>query len=721
MNSNEYKEKILEFMEQKKLSFDNLRKGLGVKGEQDMTSFSCALEELRAEGKLYLDNNFYKLFTKDLGLYQSKIKIINNGKGVTKINGKKFYIPKEKLNGALDKDIVVLKPFCFNDNRVGAEVVQIVKRYNNTLVCELTEDRQLVPLKSKYNIKLVFNDDYTLVPGDRVLVRLGKENNSGFEVEIQNVIGNVNDLNIELTTIAYEFGFDNTTTEQVQKQLREIPTQVEDESIKDRKDLTDEMIYTIDGVCTKDIDDAISIDINEKGNYVLKVHIADVSHYIKEGTPLYNQAKERATSLYLIDKVIPMFPHQISNGICSLNENERRLAITCEMEIDKEGQVTSFDIYESVISSNKKMNYDDVNSIVEKGKWVKGYGKYVDNLCLFKEFSEIATKARINRGSLFFESTEHNILMNGDKPVSFAVKRKGLGEGMIENAMLYANETVAAMIYYMQLPFIYRNHGRPDEDKIKKGLEELKHVSIFKNYSNLMYFKNLSKLLKKVGKTKEFELMSPYILRLLPRALYEAECDEHYGLGLRQYTHFTSPIRRFPDLIVHSLLRRYLFQYNFDDLDEISKELVEIASHSSYKERQADAAEAAAEQMEMAKYMEEHFEELKEQNIAAKITWLDDKGAIVTLNNGIIGSLEYDRFSASSKLSYNRKDHSLNGKYHGKKVKYSIGDEVVVRLKQASAKDRYILFTLVSPLIKTNDLLTIFEPFKKHREKKLIR
>ncbi len=715
---NENQKNILEFMKEKakKLSFRDLKNHLNIKGEKEIASFYDDINDLRFQGKIFVKDDMYQLFPSDLGMYQGTITINDSGRGYAKIDKDKFFIPREKLNGALDNDIVVLQMLHKEDGHNIAEVVQVVKRNSDTLVCEVNDNGEIVPIRSKYSIEMNIPKNNKLVAGDRITVILGEEKNGKYDAKIDKLIGHKDDLNIELNTIAYEFGFDNDLPQDVQKQLETIPSEVKEEDTIGRVDHTNDRIFTIDGADTKDIDDAISIDTNEKGNYILRVHIADVSHYVKPKTPLHRLALNRGTSLYLVNGVLPMLPHQLSNGICSLNEKVPRLAKTCEMEVDKNtGEVINFNIYKSVINSNKKMTYDDVNSIVEDVIVPSGYEKFVDDLELLKQFSLLCSRVKRERKALHFETPELYIQMEGDKPTGFAEKHRRTAEVMVENAMLGANETVATMLYYMNVPALYRIHEIPDAHKFNKALLDLKSLYIFKKYANLMTLNDINKLLDKAKGSKDYEFISTIILRQLKRARYAAYNDSHYGLGLRFYTHFTSPIRRLPDLIIHGLLDRYLVDFNFDDLDDLEKDLADVAAHSSKQERKADMAETAAEQMEMAKYLEDNFDLLKDEDIEAKIDYLDSYYRTVKLDNGITGKLD------TSNLTYNKHNRSLIGKDHGEKVNYYIGDKVKVRLENASAKDRMIEFKIEGPLTEPLEPNPLLESLDKKNTKKLKR
>ncbi len=714
-NLNENQILILDYMKeaQGKLSFNDLKKQFNIKGEIKTASFYDDLEDLQIKGEVYLKDGFYQIFPKDLGMYQCAITINDSGRGYAKMDKPKIYIPHEKLNGALEDDLVVLKQIHKEKGRIIAEVTDIIKRNSDTLICELTNDRRLVPVRSRYNINLKFTDDGSLVPGDRVKVKLGDKVEGVYPVKIEKLIGHANDLNIELTTIAEEFGFYNEIPEDAAKQLEAIPNEVLDKDTDKRIDLTHDEVFSIDGADTKDRDDAVSIKKLDNGNYLLRVHISDVEHYVPVGSPLYNSALDKGTSLYLVNGVIPMLPHKLSNGICSLDEKVYRLTTTCEMEIDRESaEVLNFDVYKSFIKSKKQMTYDDVNQILETGIIPKGYEPFVQSLTLLKEYSDVCHERRKKKKALSFDSHELEVVMDENTPVGFMLKKRGPAEKMIENAMVHANETVATMLCYMNVPSIYRVHDIPDVNTFNESLTELKTLYMFKKYASFMNLNSIDKLLDKAKNSEDFDVISSLILRQLKRAKYTTDQGVHYGLGLRHYTHFTSPIRRAPDLIINGLLTRFLNDYNYEDLDILEKDLAEAAYHASKRERQADKAEIEANLLEMAKYLESHLEELRGQDIEAKIKDLDSYYSSVKLKNGIVGKLDL----SDRKFSYNKDGRFITAKYPSGKEHYHLGDKVKVQLADVNVKDREIIFSLEGLLNdETLKSIPLLEPLEKNK------
>ena len=451
------------------------------------------------------------------------------------------------------------------------------------------------------------------------------------------------------------------------------------------------MIFTIDGDDTKDIDDAVSIHRKPNGNYVLGVHIADVSYYVKEGSPLDNDAMERGTSVYLVDRVIPMLPHELSNGICSLNPNVSRLAISCVMEFDSHGKQIDYEIFESVIKSRIQMTYKKVNSILEKNIVPEGYEKYADSLRMMADLAEILRKAKENRGYIDFEVDEAKILVNEKcEPTEIVLRDRGVGENLIEDFMIAANECVATHIYFMNLPFIYRVHEVPKEEKIRSFLGFIGGLGYQIN-GNLKDNnpKSIQRLIKFLEDKKEFKILSKLLLRSMQKAVYKPVNLGHFGLASKCYTHFTSPIRRYPDTTVHRLLRTYLFQHKLDDntISHWEDKLVYVADHSSAKERSSIDCEREVEDMKMAQYMEGHIGEEFEGMISSVMSF----GMFVELDNLIEGLVSIKDMKGF--FNYDEDRMTLtNEKSH---VKYTIGERIKVRVIRASKEAKTIDFEIV--------------------------
>ena len=475
------------------------------------------------------------------------------------------------------------------------------------------------------------------------------------------------------------------------EEVKSIPNEVSEEEKANRRDLRDVTIFTIDGDDTKDIDDAISIKKLANGNYELGVHIADVSYYVKPGTKLYEEAYERGTSVYLVDRVVPMLPHKLSNGICSLNPNVDRLAQSCIMEIDSKGNVVSHEIFESVIRSRIQMTYKKVNNWLENHVVEEGYEPYTDDLTMMMELSKIIRDNRSARGAIDFDTKEAKILADENgKPTDVILRNRGVGEKMIEDFMIAANETVASHVFWMGLPFVYRVHGTPKEEKINDFLDFVSSLGYkITGKVNIKYPSSIENILRQLRDKKEYEVLSTLMLRAMQKAVYQPENIGHFGLASKIYTHFTSPIRRFPDTTVHRLLRTYIYENDQSQktIDYYKEYLPLLTEHCSLKERDAITCEREVEDMKMAEYMMDHIgEEYK-----GMISGVTSFGMFIQLPNMIEGLVHINDIPGDY-YNYNEKTMSLIGQKT--KKKYQIGNEVTVIVKSASKEDSYIDFEI---------------------------
>ena len=484
----------------------------------------------------------------------------------------------------------------------------------------------------------------------------------------------------------------------VKEELKKIPDHVLEEEYQGRKDLREEEIFTIDGDDTKDIDDAISLKQTPDG-YELGVHIADVSHYVQEGTALDSEALERGTSVYLVDRVIPMLPHELSNGICSLNPNVDSLTISCVMQFDWNGNMTSYDIFPSVIKSRKQMTYHCVNQILEKNEVPNGYEPFVETLKKMRDFSQILRKVKHARGAIDFDIDEAKILVDENcVPTEIKLRNRGTGEKLIEDFMIAANECVASHIFYMNLPFIYRIHESPKEEKIKEFLNFVStlgyHVEgkVKDNHP-----KTIQKILQSLEDKKEYKILASLMLRSMQKAIYSKDNVGHFGLASRCYTHFTSPIRRYPDTTVHRLLHTYLFDQNLSShtLHTYEEKLIYIAEHSSMKERASVDCEREVEDMKMAEYMEQHIGEEFEGMISSVMSF----GLFVELDNLIEGLVPIK--DMNDFFHYDEERMTLTGeKSH---IEYRIGERLVVKVVRASKEEKQIDFEIVKKVSSENE------------------
>ena len=635
-------------------------------------------------------------------------------KGIMRANKKGFgfvevdnldddiYVASENMNGAIHDDIVLVEITSkMTVNRLEGRILKVLKRQVERYIGEISFDAKgvghviLDDKRVNINVQIPKDKSLNAVDGHKVVVELVKRiNNKKYEGKVVEIIGHKNDPGVDILSIIYKYNINTVFPDDVKEEVKNIKMEVTPEDYAGRRDLRDMEIFTIDGDDTKDIDDAISIEKYANGHYKLGVHIADVSYYVKEGSPLDNEAMERGTSVYLVDRVIPMLPHELSNGICSLNPNTDRLAISCIMEFDSTGRQVDYELFPSVIRSRIQMTYKKVNSILENNIVPEGYEPYEKSLRIMAELASILRKVKIKRGYLDFDVDEAKILVDEDcKPLEIKIRERGVGENLIEDFMIAANECVATHIYFMNLPFIYRVHEVPKEEKIRSFLTFIGNLGYqFSGDVKDTSPKTVQRLLNFLKDKPEYKMLSSLLLRSMQKAVYKPENLGHYGLASSCYTHFTSPIRRYPDTTVHRLLRTYLFDRNLDmsTIRKWEEKLVYIAEHSSSRERASVDCEREVEDMKMAEYMEGHIGEVFEGMISSVTSF----GMFVELDNlveGLVPLRDMPDF-----FHYDEVRMTLTGERTH--VKYTIGDRVLIKVARASKEEKTIDFEIIKKL-----------------------
>lgn len=664
--------------------------------------FSDELRKLEDEVIVYHSNKDKYMMLEKSHLRKGVMRTNKKGFGFVEIENMDddVYVAADNMNGAIHDDIVLVEITSkMTLDRLEGRVLKIIKRQVQRYIGEITFDEKgkghikLDDNKIKLNIEIPKDKALNAVDGHKVVVELVKKlnNNLKYEGKVLEIIGHKNDPGVDILSIIYKYNINTVFPDEVKEEVSNINMEVLPEELKGRRDLRDQVIFTIDGDDTKDIDDAISIEKFASGHYKLGVHIADVSYYVKEGSPLDNEAMERGTSVYLVDRVIPMLPHELSNGICSLNPNVDRLAISCVMEFDSSGKQIDYEIFPSVIRSRIQMTYKKVNSILEKNVVPEGYEPYADTLKIMAELASILRKSKVKRGYINFDIDEAKILVDENcKPTEITVRERGTGENLIEDFMIAANECVATHIYFMNLPFIYRVHEVPKEEKIRSFLGFVSNLG-YQVPGDIKDTKptTMQRILKALEDKPEYKILSSLLLRCMQKAVYRPENLGHYGLASSCYTHFTSPIRRYPDTTVHRLLRTYLFENKLDNstIRKWEEKLVYIAEHSSERERASVDCEREVEDMKMAEYMESHIGEEFEGMISSVTSF----GMFVELDNlveGLVPLRDMPDF-----FVYDEERMTLTGeKSH---VKYSIGERVLVKVVRASKEDKTIDFEIV--------------------------
>ncbi len=696
------REKILELLDdiheaKEAIEINDL---LGLKTADEYAELQETLNQLVDEYVVfYTKKGKYILLKNCPGIKIGRLSINKKGFGFIIIDKEDdIFVDKKNMHDAIDNDVVLVEVFT-SGVRKEAKVVRVIKRDLKDLVGEIEFDEKgrcfanLKDDKKPITVELTKDSVKDCVEGHKVLIKIIKElGKNKYLGEVAKIIGHKNDPGTDILTIAYKHGIYEEFSPEVERELEDIPNEVSEKELKNRRDLTDLTIFTIDGDDTKDIDDAISIKKLENGNYELGVHIADVSNYVKENTALGDAAYDRGTSSYLADTVIPMIPHKLSNGICSLNEGVIRLTMSCVMEIDHKGKVVDYDIFQSYIKSRKKMTYKKVNDIIVRGIVPEGYEPFKDDLLLMNELHQILRKEKNSRGYINFDLDEAKIIQDENGKAIDIIKRiREEGEMLIEDFMIAANETVASHIYNMDLPFIYRVHDVPKPDKVEDFLTLVKLLGYkLQGNFNSLTPKSMQVILDQLKDKKEFEILSSLLLRSMRKAEYSKDNIGHFGLASKAYTHFTSPIRRFPDLTVHRLLKKYLIENDMSmtTIHMLENSLVEIAQHSSEREVAAVDAERDVDDMKMAEYMEDHIGE----EFEGIIDTITNFGFFVQLPNLIEGLVHVQTLKGDY-YTYVPDLLAMVGK--STKKQYRLGDKVRVKCVGASKENSMIDFELV--------------------------
>ena len=690
------KKELIEYVKSDKfesISFNGIKKYLGVSKKHMNDELKEVLNFLELEGLLYEDKD---------GLYKKMpsnflVTTIGETKKGTKYyetNNIRCILQKNKLNGALCYDKVIIDT---NTN----EVVKVLVRNMPNVVCEvrMTPEgfKYLYPVNTNNNLKITIGTQKMkkLIPGSRVLIEATNEIYDNMYVgKYIKTIGFINEPDIDFKTIAYNYGFNLEFPKEVLEELKKFSDEVTYEDKIGRVDLTDERVFTIDGKDCKDMDDAISIKRKEDGGYILKVHIAHVSHYVKFGSAIFEEAARRGNSVYFPDSVVAMLPERLSNELCSLNPNVERLTRTVEIELDKNAKVTSYKTYRSVIKSKLKMNYDDVFDIITGKEAKSEYKPFVNDLMILKELSEKLTKIKIERGYTSFDNEELKFVMDElGNTKEILVEKDNIAHEIIENCMLLPNELVTHL--YPGFPFGFRNHEIPNAYKMYDLIETLKELGYpIKNLKNMKPNFLIQRLLNDFKGKEEYVIISRIILTSLKLAYYGTENKGHFGLALQNgYTHYTSPIRRLNDLIIHNLLDMYedgnLTKEKLIEIDNMIEKLLE---HASRMERQAEKAEYEADKLQVINYLKQH---IGEEQIAyiEKITPEYIKVMVPGLMDGII------KFDDMPERTYMLPSGKLKGVDTGRV--YKPGHKVLLTIKDATYVDKSIYYNLIDNLTLT--------------------
>ena len=688
----------------KALDIFELQDLLEVNTIEETSMLSEELRKLEDEVLIYHTNKDKYMLLEKSHLRKGIMRANKKGFGFVEIENMEddVYIAHDNMNGAIHDDVVLVEITSkMNLDRLEGRILKIIERRVKRFIGLISFDKKgvghvdLDDSKIKLDIEVPREKSLNAVDGHKVVIELVKKISNGkYEGEVAEIIGHINDPGVDILSIIYKYDINVDFPDDVKHEVADFPMEVSEREHKGRRDLRNEEIFTIDGDDTKDIDDAISIKKLPNGNYELGVHIADVSYYVREGSPLDNEAMERGTSVYLVDRVIPMLPHELSNGICSLNPDVDRLAMSCVMEFDGEGRQVNYEIFPSIIRSRIQMTYKKVNSLLENNVLPEGYESSEKSLRLMGELSKILRKAKVKRGYIDFGVDEAKILVDEKcVPTDIVLRERGTGENMIEDFMIAANECVATHIYFMNLPFIYRVHEYPKEEKIRSFLGFVSSLG-YTITGNVKDVKptTIQMILEQLREKPEFKILSSLMLRSMQKAVYKPENLGHYGLASTCYTHFTSPIRRYPDLTVHRLLRTYLFEGKMDmgTLKRWEEKLVYISEQSSSRERASIDCEREVEDMKMAEYMEQHIGE----HFVGMVSSVTSFGMFVELDNlveGLVPLRDMNDF-----FHFDEEHMTLTGeKTH---IKYRIGDKVEIKVVKASKEEKTIDFEVIKKI-----------------------
>lgn len=701
-------QKILEFMKDdmyKPMTTKELETHFQISEADDFKEFVKTLVRLEENGKIVRSRSNRYGVPERMNLIAGKF--IGHARGFGFVAPEEegmddIFIPPTEINGAFNGDMVLVRVSSSSsgDRREGS-IIKITKRGLDRLVGTFQDNKGfgfVIPDDKKLpmDIFVAKGDTLGAAEGHKVIVEItdwpsGRNSAAG---KISQILGHKNDPGVDILSIIYKHGIPTEFPEDVLDQAEATGDEVNPDDLEGRRDLRDEMIVTIDGADAKDLDDAVAVKKLENGNYELSVHIADVSHYVTEHSPIDVEALERGTSVYLADRVIPMLPHRLSNGICSLNPQVDRLTLSCVMEIDSKGQVVNHEIFESVINTTERMTYHDVYLILEENdqELRTRYEPLVPMFELMAELAAVLRGKREERGAIDFDFPEAKILVNEDGwPTDIVTRDRTVAEKLIEEFMLAANETVAQHFKWMDVPFMYRIHEEPKPEKLQRFFEFLTSFGVVvKGSSNDVHPKALQEIIESIEGLPEEPVISTMMLRSMQQAKYDPECLGHFGLSTDYYTHFTSPIRRYPDLIVHRLIRTYLINGDLSasTIRHWEANLRDIAEHASKMERRSVDAERDVEALKKAQFMSDKIGE-EYEGIVSSVT---NFGIFVELPNTIEGLIHVTNLS-DDYYNFDDRQMIMRGERTGKE--FRIGDEVKVRVSNVTIEESSIDFEIV--------------------------
>lgn len=612
---------------------------------------------------------------------------------------KDIFIPAKSVNGALNEDVVEVEIVDESGKSKEGKIKKIIRRGKSTLVGTFQNCRNfgfVVPDDKRFGTDIFISKKHfgKARNNHKVVVKITKYPEKGHkaEGEIIEVIGNINQAGVDMLSLIKEYKLPARFPEDVVEEAKAFGDKIDMKDAKNRVDLRDRIVFTIDGEEAKDLDDAVMIEKTKDGeHYILDVHIADVSHYVKDRSKLDREARIRGTSIYMLDRVIPMLPRELSNGLCSLNAGQDRYTLSVQMEIDKDGNVVASDIYKGIIRVTERMSYTDVQKILDNSdeKIVKKYYKYIDHFKLMEELAKILKAKRMKQGYLNLDVPESKIVLDNITGKCIDVKKyeTSFANEIIEQFMLTANETVAERFYWLEVPFIYRVHEEPDIDKVKELNKFLFNLGYKIHISqDVVHSSAFSKVLEEVKGKPEEKVVSNLILRTLKVAKYESENLGHFGIASKYYCHFTSPIRRYPDLFIHRVISEY-FGSSDKQKERFAEKAPKYAKNSSEREKVAQKVEREAESMKKAEFMEDKIGNVYDGIISSVTNF----GIFVELESTVEGLIRFEDLG-DEYFIYNESNRTLIGEKSNKI--YKIGDKVKIKVIKASKEAREIDFAI---------------------------
>lgn len=694
--------------------------------KEDRNELAQILEDLVKEGQIIRNSRgrYLKSDAGIVGVFTSN----SRGFGFVTVEGRDedIYIPEGETGNAFLGDTVAVELMRAQaGRREEGRIIRIVMRGMTEVVGTYESSKTFGFVRADNN--KIPNDIFVprerskgAVSGDKVVVEITDYGDSTTgknpEGKVKEIIGNINDPGVDILAIVKGYEIPSEFPERVMNQAMRTSDTVSEADMLGRRDLRDVQMVTIDGEESKDLDDAVSVSIDDEGFYHLGVHIADVANYVQEGSALDREALKRGTSVYLVDRVIPMLPHKLSNGICSLNHGEDRLAMSCLMKIDSKGEIVDHEIVESVINVDERMTYTSVGKIIVDND-EEEKEKYATLVPMFEQMYELAKilkKRRSDRGSIEFDSVEAKIKLDTEgNPVSIEKEERGPANELIEDFMLAANETVAQHFFWLSVPFVYRTHEQPSEAKIDTLTNFIRgfgyHLNIRQDEIRPM---EIQKLLSKIEGSREESIISRVALRSMMQAKYTTECVGHFGLALQYYCHFTSPIRRYPDLQIHRIIKDSI-RGRLDEkkLAHYTEILPEVAKHCSDTERRADDAERDTDKLKKAEYMEQHIGVIYEGVISGVTAW----GMFVELDNTCEGMIRLAELTDDYYV-FDEQNFTLTGTDFGRE--YRLGQKVKIKVVGADRIEKTVDFRIVDEDTDPDDIQ--IKPAKKHYVLKLM-